>query len=70
MERDPLFERKTAIAYKTKEKTVLRGYDLSELAEEGYSFYDAMFILFQGRIPTSEEEQMLKELMIVCSLRL
>jgi citrate synthase len=38
----------------------LRGYDLSELAEEGYSFYDAMFILFQGRIPTSPEESMLK----------
>jgi citrate synthase len=60
MDRDPLFKRKTAIAYKTEEKTVLRGYDLSELAEEGYSFYDAMFILFQGRIPTSAEEKMLK----------
>ena len=60
MERDPLFERKTAIAYKTEEKTVLRGYDLSELAEAGYSFYDAMFILFQGRIPSPPEEEMLK----------
>ncbi|MCP4599715.1 MAG: hypothetical protein GY847_04110, partial [Proteobacteria bacterium] len=60
MERDPLFQRKTAIAYKTEEKTVLRGYDLSELAEEGYSFYDAMFVLFQGRIPTGAEEKMLK----------
>jgi citrate synthase len=60
MERDPLFERKTAIAYKTEDKTVLRGYNLSDLAEEGYSFNDAIFILFQGRIPTSEEEQMLK----------
>ncbi len=60
MERDPLLQRKTAIAYKTEEKTVLRGYDLSELAEEGYSFYDAMFVLFQGRIPTGAEEKMLK----------
>ena len=60
MERDPLFERKTAIAYKTEEKTVLRGYDLSELAVAGYSFYDAMFILFQGRIPSPPEEEMLK----------
>ena len=60
MERDPLFNRKTAISYKTEEKTVMRGYDLSELAEEGYSFYDALFILFQGRIPTTEEEAMLK----------
>jgi citrate synthase len=60
MNRDPLLSRKTAIAYKTEEKTVLRGYDLSELAEAGYSFYDALFILFQGRIPTSNEEAMLK----------
>ncbi len=60
MDRDPLFRKKTAITYKTEEKTVLRGYDLSELAEEGYSLYDAMFILFQGRIPTAEEEKMLK----------
>ena len=60
MDRDPLFKRKTAIAYKTEEKTVLRGYDLSELAEEGYTFCDAMFILFQGRIPSPPEEKMLK----------
>ena len=60
MDREPLFRRKTAIAYKTEEKTVLRGYDLSELAEEGYTFYDAIFVLFQGRIPTSAEVELLK----------
>jgi len=60
MDREPLFRRKTAISYKTEEKTVMRGYDLSELAEEGYSFCDAMFILFQSRIPTENEEKMLK----------
>ena len=60
MNREPLFRRKTAISYKTEEKTVMRGYDLSELAEEGYSFSDALFILFQGRIPTENEEKMLK----------
>ncbi len=59
-EREPLLRRKTAISYKTEEKTVLRGYNLSELAEEGYSFSDAMFVLFQGRIPTEPEEKMLK----------
>ncbi len=58
--RKPLFARKTAIGYKTEEKTVLRGYNLSDLAEEGYSFCDAMFVLFQGRIPTESEEKMLK----------
>ena len=59
MNREPLFRRKTAISYKTEEKTVMRGYDLSELAEEGYSFSDALFVLFQGRIPTKNEEKML-----------
>ncbi|MEX0331112.1 MAG: citrate/2-methylcitrate synthase [Puniceicoccaceae bacterium] len=58
--RDPFFKRKTAIGYKTEEKTVLRGYDLSDLAEEGYSLCDAIFVLFQGRIPTDAEEKMLK----------
>jgi len=59
-ERRPLFRRKTSISFKTEEKTVLRGYNLSDLAEEGYSFYDGMFILFQNRIPTENEEEMLK----------
>ena len=56
MDRKPPFRRKTAISYKTEEKTVMRGYDLSELAEEGYSFYDALFVLFQNRIPAENEE--------------
>jgi len=60
MRREPFFRRKTSISYKTEEKTVLRGYDLSELAEEGYTFCDALFVLFQGRIPTEEEEKMLE----------
>ncbi len=59
MNREPLFRRKTAISYKTEEKTVLRGYDLSQLAEAGYSFCDALFVLFQNRIPTEAEEKML-----------
>ena len=60
MDREPMIHRKTAISYKTEDKTVMRGYELSELAEEGYSFYDAMFVLFQNRIPTENEEKMLK----------
>lgn len=59
MDRKPFFRRKSAISYKTEEKTVLRGYDLSELAEQGYSFCDALFVMFQGRIPTRNEERML-----------
>ena len=38
----------------------MRGYNLSDLAEEGYSFCDALFVLYQGRIPTEAEEKMLK----------
>jgi citrate synthase len=60
MKRDPILQRKTAISYKTEGKTVLRGYSLSELAEEGYTFCDALFVLFQGRIPTEAEEEMLE----------
>lgn len=59
MDREPALQRKTAISYKTEEQTVLRGYALSDLAEEGYSFCDALFVLFQGRIPTQNEEKML-----------
>ena len=59
MSREPFFRRKTAISYKTEEKTVMRGYDLSELAEEGYSFCDALFVLYQGRIPPAAEEKLL-----------
>ena len=60
MDRKPLFRRKTAISYKTEKKTVMRGYDLSELAEADYSFCDALFVLYQNRIPTENEEKMLK----------
>jgi len=60
MQREPEIKRKTALSYKTEKKTVLRGYDLSDLAEEGYSFCDALFVLFQDRLPTTNEEKMLK----------
>ena len=60
MDRHPSVMRKTQISYKTEKKTVLRGYNLSDLAEEGYTFCDALFVLFQGRIPTEAEESMLE----------
>ncbi len=60
MGRESFFRRKSSISYKTEEKTVVRGYDLSELAEKGYTFCDALFVLFQGRIPTENEEKMLE----------
>jgi len=33
---------------------------LSDLAEEGYTFCDALFVLFQERLPTENEEKMLE----------
>src|SRR5512139_2210206 len=60
MEREPALQRKTQISYKTEEKTVLRGYNLSDLAEGGYTFCDALFVTFQSRIPTENEEKMLE----------
>ena len=59
MNREPVLRRKSSISYKTEEKTVLRGYNLSDLAEKGYSFSDALFVLFQNRIPTENEAKML-----------
>ena len=59
MNRQPEIKRKTSISYRTEEKTVMRGYNLSDFAEAGYSFCDAMFVLFQNRIPTEVEEKML-----------
>ena len=60
MDRKPIVKRKTAISYKTEEKTVLRGYNVSDLAEAGYTFYDALFILYQNRIPAENEADMLR----------
>jgi citrate synthase len=60
MDRRPIVTRKTQISYKTDEGTVLRGYNVSDLAEEGYTFCDALFVLFQGRMPTEAEERMLE----------
>jgi len=60
MDRQPLFKRKTAISYKTEEGTVVRGYNVSDLAEAGYTFYDMLFILFQNRIPAENEADMLR----------
>ncbi|MCL2792154.1 MAG: hypothetical protein FWD87_03610 [Spirochaetaceae bacterium] len=59
MDRKPMFQRKTSISYKTEEKTVLRGYNVTEFAEAGYTFIDALFVLFQGRIPAENERKIL-----------
>lgn len=60
LNREPVLERKTCISYKTEEKTVVRGYDIGEMAEKGYGFTDMLFVIFQGRIPTKNEKLMLE----------
>ena len=66
MERKPVLPRKTQISYKTEEKTVLRGYNLSDLAEEGCGLADVICVDFQARIPLIKEAKMLNYLMILC----
>jgi len=53
------------VAYKNVHRIVSRGYDTTELVEEGYGIVDILFIDFQSRIPLLEEEQMLNYVMIL-----
>ena len=57
------FHWQTAIAWKSLNRIVCRGYDVNELAERA-SFMDMMFLLFQGRLPTLAEERMLSYSMV------
>ena len=53
------------VAYKNVHRIVARGYDTTELVEEGYGLVDLLFIDFQARIPLIEEEKMLNYVMIM-----
>jgi len=53
------------IAYKNIHRIVARGYDTTELVEAGYGIIDMIFIDFQARIPTIEEEKMLNYIMVL-----
>ena len=61
----PQFQWVSEIAYKNKHRIVSRGYDTTELVEQGYGIVDILFIDFQSRIPSVEEEQMLNYIMIL-----
>ena len=62
--RDP-FQWVSEVAYKNVHRIVARGYDTTELMEEGYGIVDVLFIDFQARIPLIEEEKMLNYVMIL-----
>ena len=59
------FQWVSEVAYKNVHRIVARGYDTTELMEEGYGIVDVLFVDFQARIPLLEEEQMLNYVMIM-----
>ena len=59
------FQWVSEVAYKNVHRIVARGYDTTELVEEGYGVTDVLFVDFQARIPTVEEDQMLNYVMIL-----
>ena len=63
-EREP-FRWVSEVAYKNVHRIVARGYDTTELMEEGYGVVDMLFIDFQARMPLVEEEKMLNYVMIL-----
>ncbi len=62
--REP-FQWVSEVAYKNVHRIVARGYDTTELMEEGYGVVDVLFVDFQSRIPLIEENQMLNYVMIL-----
>lgn len=59
------FQWVSEVAYKNTHRIVTRGYDTTELMEQGYGITDVMFINFQARIPTLAEDQMLNYILIL-----
>ena len=59
------FQWVSEVAYKNTHRIVARGYDTTELMEEGYGVVDVLFVDYQSRIPTIEEEKMLNYVMIL-----
>ena len=59
------FQWVSEVAYKNVHRIVSRGYDTTEIMEEGYGIVDMLFVDYQARIPLIEEEQMLNYVMIM-----
>ena len=59
------FQWLSEVAYKNVHRIVARGYDTTELMEQGYGMTDMVFVNFQARIATVEEDQMLNYVMIL-----
>lgn len=63
MGREP-FHWRSSISWKTHDRILCRGYDINDLAER-VSLTDMVFLVFQGRLPSLQEEQMLTHVMVV-----
>ncbi len=61
----PRFRWVSEVAYKNVHRIVARGYDTTELVEQGYGLVDMLFIDFQSRIPLIEENKMLHYILIL-----
>jgi citrate synthase len=59
------FQWASEIAYKNVHRIVSRGYDTTELVEAGYGVIDVLFVDFQARIPTIEENKLLNYILIL-----
>jgi citrate synthase len=59
------FQWVSEVAYKNVHRIVSRGYDTTELMEEGYGVVDVLFVDYQARIPLIEETQMLNYVLIL-----
>ena len=60
--REP-FHWRTAIAYKTKDKIVVRGYDLNELTG-GISFAEMAYLVWRGELPSPAHGRMLDAILV------
>ena len=59
------FQWVSEVSYKNVHRIVVRGYDTTELMEEGYGVPDVLFIIYQSRIPLEEESKLLDYVMIM-----
>ncbi len=59
------FQWVSEVSYKNVHRIVTRGYDTTELMEEGYGVIEVLFVDYQARIPTIEEGEMLNYIMIM-----
>ncbi len=61
-EREP-FHWRTAIAYKTKDRIVVRGYDLNDLVGN-LSLTEMAYLVWRGELPSEEHARMLDALLV------